>query len=138
MVWNRFLDPKRYLTPFLSLFSPELINLTISSMFWLTLSFENASHSLNLSFTSNLKIVLKKETHFYRSSFGPSFKCETIPPYHFLLEIFWLKCYTCVHLLNTTIIEISSDIAFLKRLHPITCSKKKKKKLKYLAKGKLF
>ena len=59
------------------------------------------------SFTSNLKIVLKEEIGLNRSSFGPFFKCEIIAPYYFLLKIFYLKYYTCVHLLNTTIIEIS-------------------------------
>ena len=127
MVWNTFLYPRRYFTPFLSLFSLELISWTISSMFWSTylLKIKWLAESQPDSFTSHLKIVLKKDIGFYRSSFGPSFKWEIIAPYHFLLQIFYLKYYTYMHLLNTTIIEFSWNIAFLKLLHWIICSENK-------------
>ena len=121
MIWNTFLDPRRYsLSPFsqtLNHFQYVLIHI----IFWKR---KSLAESQPYSITSNLKIVLNKEIRFYRTSFGPSFKLEIIALYHFQLEILYLK-YICVHLLNTTIIEISWDIAFLKFFHSIICSKNK-------------
>ena len=128
LVWNIFQDPRRYLIPFIFLsFLPNLVIEPFPVCFdpHYLLKSKSLAKSQPYSFTSNLKIVLKKEIGLCRSSFGPFFKWEIIVPYHFLLKNFYLKYYTCVHLLNTTIIEISWNIPFLTLLHWIICSENK-------------
>ena len=129
MVWNTFLDPRRYFTPFLSLLSPE--HWTISSMFFdphylLKMQVIGWISAIQLHF--KFKNRFKQRNSFLQNLLWSFFQVRNYStlPYHFLLESFYLK-YTCVHLLNTTVIETSWawDIGFLKFLYSIICSKNK-------------